>query len=369
MVENPSINGSDAVRSPHDARDILYTDVAYGSAPFDWSVGYDGEEDLSAVLGSVIKIPIKDQNGSGSCGGQAEAYGGAMVSAFNDKVFEEKSAKFAYAPVAIIPSGGSSGRALSDRAINVGWGSEALTPSYENGKPPSEAFMERMADITPEAITHANKDHALSYTLLPIDIDVIAQAIRDFKFVRMGIVGSNNGTWLSADPKPPTDAEAHWWHWMAGLKAKMRNGKKAIGLPNSWGLIVGAEEEKGWQWLNEDWFKAQLTNDPNGGNMAIFEPRCYTWNPVPIPQGFKHSFEKDLYFGLIDHENQFLQTALRIDGEFPDGIPYNDRFGNVTLTAVQKFQVKYGISNPLSAGYGRCGPLTRAKLTSLFGGV
>lgn len=362
MNDNPSLTGTDAIKSPFDERDILFTDVAFGSTPFDWNVGVDMEDELSSLLSKPVKLPVKDQDGSGSCGGQAEASGGAVISALNKKILDEKSAKFAYAPIAY-PGGGSTGRDLAARAKNFGWGLEALTPSYDNGLPPGEAFMQRVQDITVEAIDEAAKSKALSYTVLPINIDSIAQAIRDFKFVRIGIVGSNNGTWRMTDPIPPIDGEPHWYHWVAGLKAKMRNGKKAIGFLNSWGVTTG---DLGWQWINEDWFKAQMSNDPYGA-IPIFEPRCYTWNPVPLPPVFHHVFNRDLYYGLIDPENQQLQTALRIDGVFPNGVPYNDRFGTQTLIAVKKFQVKYGIATPGMAGYGRCGPKTRLQLNKLFG--
>lgn len=353
-----------ALKSPHDDRDFLWSEAGMASLPFDWVKGYDYEEELSALLGKPFKTPIKNQNGSGSCGGQSEGYGGASVSAFNEKVYEEKSAKYAYAPVAILPGGGSFGRDLAARAIKFGWGSELLTPSYDNGNPPSEAFMDRVQDITQAAIEHAKKDRALNYVLLPLDIDEIAKAIRDYKFVRIGVTGSNNGTWGGLIPVAPKDGEKFWYHWITGLKAKMVNGKKAIGFPNSWGTGVG---DQGWQWLTEDYFKALLTNNPLGST-PIFEPRCYTWNPNPLDPAFSHTFNIDLEKGMVSPENIQLQTALRIDGDFPEGIPYSQNFGNATLAAVQKFQIKYVlVAGPTTPGYGRCGPITRAKLNSLFG--
>ncbi len=81
---------------------------------------------------------------------------------------------------------------------------------------------------------------------------------------------------------------------------------------------------------------------------------------------FKHTFNKDLQFGMIDPENIQLQTALTIDGEFPSDVPYSQRFGNVTLASVEAFQLKYNIVPAGQPGWGRCGPLTRAKLNKLF---
>jgi len=152
------VDPSGAQKSPYDSRDHLYKEVGYGSAPFDWNAGYDIEEDIATQLNLPgFKVIIKNQGASGSCGGQAEGYYGAQLSAFFDKVYNEKSAKFTYAPVAV-PGGGSAGRALADRSVNVGWGEESLTSSYENGNPPSESFMEQIADITDAATVAAKRD-------------------------------------------------------------------------------------------------------------------------------------------------------------------------------------------------------------------
>ena len=41
-------------------------------------------------------------------------------------------------------------------------------------------------------------------------------------------------------------------------------------------------------------------------------------------------------------------------------------FGILTLQAVERFQVKYGIAKQGNGGYGSVGPVTRAKLNSLL---
>lgn len=42
-------------------------------------------------------------------------------------------------------------------------------------------------------------------------------------------------------------------------------------------------------------------------------------------------------------------------------------FGALTVKAIKKFQVKYGIAKPGDAGYGLFGPKTRAKIQKVFG--
>lgn len=351
--------------SPIDVRDHKYAEVGFGSPPFDWTVGYDVERDIDAVLGTQIDIPTKNQNGSGSCGGQSDSYYGAAISAFHDKHFEEKSAKFSYAPVAVKPGGGSNGRDLADRAIKAGWAPEALTPSYEAGNPPSEAFMQRTEDITPEATQVALKDRALSYALVDVNIDAVAQAIRDNKGVRVGVTGSNNGTWLSQKPLPPKDGETWWRHWLWGGKAFMVDGKKSIIAKNSWGLTVG---DNGWQILSEDFFTTYLHNDLFGG-CPIWEPRTYVFNPNPLPTSFHHNFVSDLLFGQSGGDIVALQTALQIDGTFPKNVPCTGLYGDITRRAVLAYQLKYQVAPVavLTALQGKkVGPATRAQLNHQF---
>lgn len=80
----------------------------------------------------------------------------------------------------------------------------------------------------------------------------------------------------------------------------------------------------------------------------------------------KYNFTKDLELGMSGHDVKMLQDCLKYEGLFPANHPGSDYFGNITKDAVQKFQVKHSIAGPGSAGYGRCGPLTRAKLNALF---
>lgn len=325
-----------------------YNEVGYGSQPFDWDLGYDIELEMGvATKTSGFKLPIKNQGQSGSCGGQAESYLGESIGALNLKSFEEKSAKFTYAPVAA-PGGGSSGDELANRSENVGWGSEALTPSYQNGQPPTEAFMEQVQDITPDATQHASIDRAISNALVNVDIDSIAQAVRDNGGVRIGIAGSNNGTWLSEFPQHPNTGDTLWYHWVDICKAQMINGKKMIGFPNSWGTAAG---NQGWQWLDENYVNTTY----------IFEARTYVFNDTPPPAEFHYRFMNDLQVGSTGPDVIALQTALQIDGEFPLNIKPTGYYGNVTKAAVTQFQKRYGIDQ-----VGVVGPRTLAELNSLF---
>src|SRR6185295_3810817 len=217
------------------------------------------EIELSNFLVFPFKLSVKDQNGSSSCGGQAWSYYGQILNAFHDKNTAERSAKFIYAQT-FVGTGGSGGRENSEIAIKQGWGLELECPSYDGINAPSEAFMERIDDITDTARLHAKIDRALSYAnVLNREVEDIATAIRDNHGCIFGITGSNNGTWRSAFPLPPATFNNSWNHWLYVGKCKIINNKKYFGVLNSWGTSVG---EEGWQWISEDYVKTFILGYP-----------------------------------------------------------------------------------------------------------
>lgn len=336
------------VKDRIDLRDYQYTEVGFGTAPFDWSKGFD----IEAELGT--KLPVKDQDGSFSCGGQAWAtYAGVLEAAFTGTL-EERSAKFIYAQT-YQQGGGSTGRDNANIFVNEGVCRETVLSSYMGTAAPSEAFMTRGGDITAESRTDALSDKSFNYSQVePASIDDIARAIRDNNGVILGITGQNNGTWSSAFPVPPTTNQGLWNHWIYGGKARLFNGKKQVGAFQSWGDGIG---EHGWQWLSEDYFKAKV-NDLR----MVWSAWTHSYSPfLPIPN-FNHHFMVDLQQGMMGTEVVALQKALQLDGEFPTTVATTGYFGGITLDAVKKFQVKYHIS-PV-AGY--VGSLTRAQLNLLF---
>lgn len=308
--------------------------VPKGTPPVDWSVPYDIEKNIGFTL------PDKDQGPSGSCGGQMASYLKQAIDASG-----EKSAKFIYDPLAQ-PGGGSYAGDLMARVKNIGASSEALCPSYENGRPPSEAFMEAH-DITTAAITDAANAKSGGYSfILDFNIDTLAQAIRDNTAIGGALLGQNNGTWLSPFPAPPTSPE--WGHYLFFGRYAMINGKKYLGAKNSWGRTVG---EKGWQWISEDYV-----------NSGFFELGI-----VMVKHVSSYQFTKDLYIGMTDADVLFLQRKLNqnpatIVAATGIGSPGNESyyFGALTRNAVIKFQQLNGIYP--TAGY--VGPHTRLLLNA-----
>lgn len=344
-MSNPSVKGFNpgGIKDRVDNRDFQFSEVGFGTPPFDWNKGYDVEKELTIVL------PVKDQGNSFSCGGQAWATYAGALEAFFSKTLEERSAKFFYAQT-YQQGGGSNGRDNANVFINSGAARETVLTSYENGNPPSEAFITRGQDITDTSRNDATSDRGFSYAQTGTSMDTIAQALRDNHGVVLGIDGQNNGTWVSAFPKAPTHTE--WRHWVYAGKAKIIDDKKYVGVLNSWGKTIG---EQGWQWIAEDFF--------NKGHVWS------GWTHVlanPPPSGFHHNFVTDLHFNESGGDTAALQTALQIDGEFAKNVNTTGFYGDVTRRAVLDFRTKYridSISDPLGKSVG---PLTRQKLNFLF---
>lgn len=314
LVEN--IYGHGAIPEPQAPETPHIKEVGFSSIPFDWSKGYDVEEDLNII------IKTKDQGQSGSCGGQAWSYDDAVKHASDNGLYSEKSAKYIYAQT-FVSGGGSSGVDNSNIVKNQGVASEILTSSYDNGNPPSEAFMERSQDITPAARQDAISGKIFSSATCAVLIDDIAQNVRDNHGLIIGIGGSNNGTWLTSYPKPPKMPT--WWHWLYVGRAKMINGKKYIGVKNSWGDTVG---DKGWQWLGEDYVNP----------VDIFN----VWIMVNKSSD-NYLFTKTIKYGQRNLDVAHLQMKLQKLGFFPADTNCTGYFGDVTARAVVAFQISNGI--------------------------
>lgn len=252
-------HGTGALESPYDIRDYWYNPTDKGA--FDWETGYDIEK----VLGT--KLVVKDQNGSLSCGGQAWASYGEVLEAIVTGTYEPRSAKWIYSHTRV-PNGGSNGRVNCNFCIKNGWVAEKYASSYDKGKPPKEAFF-----LTKPVLDQAGKEDnevtkALSYLQVQTNIELFAQAIADNNGLVLVLNGQDNGSWRQKFPAPPTIKE--WGHFLYAGKVKMINGKKYIGVINSWGKDTG---DDGWQWLGEEWFRNPALGIREGWTMA--------WNYEP----------------------------------------------------------------------------------------
>ena len=320
------------------------------STPFDWSKGYDVEAELALLLKDPnFKLPINNQGISSSCGGQALEKYCEVLSAIATGQFSRKSAKYPYAQI-FQPGGGSTGGDLMNLFNSQGISTEDLCPSYQNGNPPTEVFMESVNDITLQARANAATDVSSGYTfIINFDIDTLAQAARDNHGFIGGILGQNNGTWLTQFPIAPTapiGSPLLWGHWIFVGKAFMLNGIKYLVILNSWGDQIGVG---GWQYISEDYI-----------NSGYFELGMTALMGVQ-----KYVFNNDIYQGMTNADVFFLQKNLnknpltQIAATGP-GSPGNETyyFGSLTKAAV----IKYQKMNNITPSVGFVGPITRTLL-------
>jgi hypothetical protein len=328
-------------------------EVGLAGAPFNWNQGYDVEADISSMTGS-FNLPTKDQGQSGSCGGQAMAYYGQVLSAYYPHAPAERSAKFLYSQ-AFSPGGGSDDRTLAKLAISQGFAPEAACVSYDRGAPPMEGYMERPQDITPQARLQASGDKiSLAYVFPTTSLDDIASLMPLSKGGVLLLRGSNNGTWLSSVPRPPTRNESLWTHYMFMGKARIYQGQKGVWAKQSWGQEA-APDTNGWQFLNEEYFAS--------GNILSGLGMLYNPKPSAAPH---HVFSVNLHLGDTGPEVTALQTMLAYDGEF--NLAANGIYGPITAQALFHFQLKYQLASVATLdelGGAVCGPATRAKLNTL----
>ena len=297
-------------------RGKIYTKVkrwwrGYGQAtlPFDWTKG---------IVGMPV-YNIKNQYEAGSCWGQAFS---RLVQIL--KGGDELSAKSAYSRVYTLPSG----TYLPDgerEALELGITTEAKVPSVLNGDS-TESFMQDISWVNPTIINDCATRAGLVPVSINIDVDSIAQAIRDYKTVLFLVHGTNNGTWLSPRPTPPTSNTNIWGHYVVA-DSNIAPNSKEIRFYNSWGTTVG---ENGFQYFTQDYINSGYLMD-----VIAFTP-------------FK--FNEDLWQGLTSTDVKQLQIRLGVS-------PQSGYFGPITKAAVIAYQKANGI---IQTGY--VGPLTRAML-------
>jgi hypothetical protein len=363
-MDNPidllGVDPAGGAQKRYDSRDYQWdtNEIVQASAPFEWKNVNDPDAELAKVLGdSSFLMPRKNQGQSGSCGGQASAYGGQILSKTHRNDGRERSAKYHYSQV-YVPGGGSDPRSLANISIKQGFGLESLTPSYQGGNPPTEGFMERPQDITPGARISAAQDQMmLAYAFPRVDLETVGQAISSTTHGLLLVHGSNNGTWLSEVPQSPSyrpqgAPNSPWSHYMCGVLPGIYYGKKGIWSLQSWGASAG---HNGWQFLNEDYFSS--------GNIVDVMTLIFNEKPNQPPQ---HTFNTDIKFGTRSPDVLALQQFLAYDGEF--NLDPTGYYGAVTANAVLNFQLKYQLASLYTLqelGGHIVGPATRAKLNTL----
>ncbi len=220
----------------------------------------------------------KDQGSSGSCGGQAFSYYMEVLSFIRDGVYTKLSARDLYAPVHVT-SGGSRASDLLNQLSNNGIALEEDVPSYENGNPPSEAFMERMT-VRNQSLQAKAMQYWIDNKYLTFDsrsIDQVKQAIFKGNGAVMAVWG-NNTCWTTPNGEimVPGPGAATWGHFIYLTGWQIRNGQLYFKFKNSWGNEWG---DNGFGYLpakyltagfgQSEWTVVELPKDKYSGMIKV----------------------------------------------------------------------------------------------------
>ncbi len=301
-----------AIIETKDKRDFKYEELG-SSSVVDWEKGF------------IVPLPkTKDQQNTSACGGFATASFMEVLSTIHDKKYDEKSPKFIYSLAKPAGSGGSAKTQLAKTLRDFGSADEATCKSFLPDGTTNETFISNRGDITQEAFDNAKKDKSSGYlTLDKITFDKIAEMIQKYNGCIIGIYGENNGTWRTAYPRSTKGFRIDQWrHWIYGVGFKLINGKKHIGILNSWGDVG----ENGVQWLNEEHIK------------DIWDVWTFSYNLME-----EYKFTQTLRFGMRNSHVGMLQKKLKELGYFPKEQSITSYFGTITVSAVRKFQKDNGL--------------------------
>ena len=268
-----------------DTRDYQFNALARAAGidiKFDWDKGFDVEEKLN------IKLRHENQGSSSSCCGQGLTAYGEVLEFIETGTIKEFSSRRIYSNI-YLPQGGAYIQDALKFVTKQSFVLEKDLLSYEDGNPPSEQFMRDKGNLSELILQDAMKWQAKDYYQVGGNIDNAAIALQNGFGLYMAATGSNGG-WSTGDLKPPLSSERMWGHAFFGKAARIRNGKKAIKIHNSWGnaWCLGGDA-----WLNEDYFKSG-----------------YIWQPYVLIDKNNFNFMK-----LIKSKNPNDKTVYLIDTE------------------------------------------------------
>ena len=344
--------GKGAVDRPEDyfkPRSWRHEEIAAAPIPAKWV-----EKDEKT---GFITYPKKNQAQSSSCVSHALAKQLSVDELTENGVYRELAPRSIY-PYTFHPDGGSSSPAATKLSTKVGMTLEYLLPGNEY----NEEQMRNAADYATDAKLVALIYKPESFIECNTDFETIASILQSFqnqgkkKVVTVTVAGKNNGTWLSAFPKPPKSymETGLWYHRIAITDFGLIKGKKVLAFDNSWGEEVG---NKGQQFLTQEYEPYMY-----GGIYTLNKPD--NWQSIAQKiEPPKFQWTRDLFVGSTGADVTALQQALQSMGMFPisDIIKPTGAYFGITQKGVEIFQLHFGL--PVT---GKVDQKTREQLNAIF---
>ena len=340
-------------RSPEEKeKDFTFEELVANAAPVVWRE--KSQEEWRS-------FPIYSQNGSGSCVAQTMAKLLGVYTYLKTGFFVKLSATDIYQRRANRPNGGMSG-VDSFNIAQDGTTLEGFAPSQDMNDREMDAI-----EVT-SFMKGVGEGFAIGnyMTATPGDIDTVASIIQETgKAVMVWFYFSNGKRpveWTNVPEvhhKLPLVGGSTVRHSVAAVDFCLYKGQKALIIEDSWGLDRAIQ---GRRIITEDFFKARNFFI---GHFMNFE---FETNQEDATKP-RFNFLFDLEFSPTFTTSPAvvaLQNCLKFEGVFPKNVDSSGYYGSVTRTAVEQFQIRYGIAGPGEAGFGRVGPRTRGELNRIF---
>jgi hypothetical protein len=314
---------------------------------------------LTKTTPDLWKIyPKRNQDGSNTCCYQARAKACGILQELKTGEFVEYSASD-YNKRSNAGAGAYPVEAF-DFLIKEGIGLEALEPS-QNMKDEDVAKIKQT--VFEKEVAKASLLDGY-YALMPYDFDQIISTLHATKKpIPVGFFATVKEWNLDVpkiiDPSLALEKATVRHEVCATPNYGIYNGEEGFTIEDSWGST--GINGKGVRWITR----------------AFFEKRNYIQGLVPTsfkdyeqiniqPAKPRVKLTRDLYYGITDSDVFQLQLVLKYEGLFPANHSGSNYFGEITKRAVENFQDMYNIAQPNTAGYGRCGPTTRAFINKNY---
>jgi hypothetical protein len=140
------------------------------------------------------------------------------------------------------------------------------------------------------------------------------------------------------------------------------NGEEGFTIEDSLGKT--GIEGTGVRWITRSFF--QRRNYIPG----LVPTRFKNYGEMNIDPARPHiKLTRDLQRDMIGPDVRELQQVLKFEGFFPANHSGSEYYGPITERGVKQYQAKHGIVNegtPITTGYGRVGPQTRAHINNRY---
>lgn len=307
--------GTGALPQIADKRDRIQI---LGAVQPDYEKGFRIEDYLNQAYNRPVKLAVKDQGQSLSCGGQAVATLAAVLNYIETGVMTEFSAHDAYSHNRLW-FGGVRLRDIIDWYVDNGVLAEGVFSSYDNGKPPTDDFMKKKPQDTNLDFQERSILRAESYATFDSSMDNIAKAIEVNKGCLVVLDGANNGTWWSDMPR--VEDATIWSHIMYFGGYGIYKKKPGLWGFQTWGDKVGID---GWQFFTQEWFDARKIYTPwvvqdrpnsqdNQDNLQKISDFVFSNPTLPEPNA---SYYSDINWEYVQKQTKvFIKQGKHYDFE------------------------------------------------------